>query len=199
MNFELWRHLFRARLFLLLRRPEPAAREYTAALALAPASTTAANGLAMHYAGEKRYAEAEELLRRSLAAKEEQPFIWYNLGYLYDQQGRHEEAVTAFTRATELGPKLDQAWYGLGHAHAAVGRHREAAEALEKAGALVPENPFVWYSLGMAYHHLGEAERVAGIAKHLNRFDRRMTRQLIRDSGRADLEHLIADYKPDFR
>lgn len=199
MTFETWRRLFRARLFLLLRRPQLAAQEYREALALDPASVTAANGLALRYAAEKRHAEAEDLFRRSLAAKTEQPYIWYNLGFLCDQQGRHEDAVAAFTRAVELGPKLDQAWYGLGHAHAALGRHQEAAAALEKAGALVPENGFVWYSLGMAYHHLGETERVTGIAKHLNRFDRRMTLQLIRDAGRSDLEHLIADYNPDFR
>jgi hypothetical protein len=74
-----------------------------------------------------------------------------------------------------------------------------ARRALEKAGALVPRNPFVWYSLGMAYHSLGDAERVTYVAEYLNRYDRRMTRQLIRDSGRSDLEHLVADYKPDFK
>lgn len=196
MNFDAWRRLARARFYLLLRRPERAVEAWRELLALDPGSAPALNGLGMWDAAEGRAGEAEALFRRSLAVKSAQPHTWYNLGFLLDKQGRHEEAVAAFNEATALAPKLDQAWYGLGHAHAALGRHAEAAAALEKAGALVPENGFVWYSMGMAYHHLGEAERVEGIARHLNRFDRRMTRQLIQDSGRGDLAHLIADYNP---
>lgn len=198
MNFDAWRHFLRARLFLLLRRPQRAVPEYRLALAAAPGFVAAANGLALVMAADQRYDEAEQLFLRSLEGKPAQPFVWYNLGFIRDKQGRFEEAVTALCEATRLAPRLDQAWYALGHAHAALGRHADAASALETAAALVPENGFVWYSLGMAYHMLGEAERVTGIVEHLNRYDRRMTRELIRDTGRGDLEHLIADYKPDF-
>ncbi|OGT90267.1 MAG: hypothetical protein A2514_13760 [Gammaproteobacteria bacterium RIFOXYD12_FULL_61_37] len=198
MNFTACRHRLRARLFTWLRRPGDAAEEYRQLLVSDPGSTIALNGLAFQAAARGESAEAERLFRQSLAAKPEQPAVWHNLGYMLDRQGRHEEAVTAFTEATRFAPKLDQAWYGLGHASAALGRHADAVTALEKAMALVPDNPHVLYSLGMAHHKLGDADKVTGIAEHLNRYDRRTTLQLIRDSGRTDLEHLIADYEPDF-
>ena len=198
MNFTACRHRLRARLFTWLRRPGDAAEEYRQLLASDPGSTIALNGLAFQASARGESDEAERLFRQSLSVKAAQPTVWHNLGYLLDRQGRHEEAVAAFTEATRFAPKLDQAWYGLGHAQAALGRHADAVTALERAVALVPDNPHVLYSLGMAHHKLGDADKVTGIAEHLNRYDRRATLQLVRDSGRSDLERLIADYQPDF-
>ena len=198
MNFDVWRHLLRARYFVWRRRGEEASAEYLAAMKLDPRSTTAINGLAFQHTAREQFAEAEQLFRQSLALKSKQPVIWYNLGFMCDKQGRHDDAVAAFREATRQAPKMDQAWYGLGHAHAAAGRHADAAAALEQAAKLVPQNPFVWYSLGMAYHCLGDRDKVTYVTEYLNRYDRRMTRQLIIESGRSDLEHLIADYEPDF-
>ncbi len=198
MSFDAWRHLLRARYFVWRRLSDEAVAEYRAAMKFAPRSTAAINGLAFQHAAREQFAEAEQLFRQSLALKAKQPVICYNLGFMCDKQGRHDDAVAAFDEATRQAPSMDQAWYGLGHAHAAAGRHAAAAAALEQAAKLVPQNPFVWYSLGMAYHCLGDAEKVTYVTEYLNRYDRRMTRQLIIDSGRGDLQHLVADYDPDF-
>ena len=198
MSFNVWRHLLRARYFVWRHRNDEAATEYRAVLKLVPNSRTAINGLAFQLAAHNRYPEAEQLFRQSLRDNAKQPLIWYNLGFVCDKQGRHDDAITAFNEAIRQAPKMDQAWYGLGHAHAAAGRHVDAAAALEKAATLVPQNPLVWYSLGMAYHSLGDAEKVTYVAEYLNRFDRRLTRQLVVESGRSDLEYLVADYQPDF-
>lgn len=198
MNFDAWRHLLRARYFLWRRRSDEAAAEYRAALRLDAHFSTAINGLAFLQAAQEHYAEAGQLFRQSLALKAKQPVIWYNLGFMCDKQGHHDDAVAAFSEAVQQAPKMDQAWYGLGHAHAAAGRHTDAAAALEQAAKLVPQNPYVWYSLGMAYHCLGDKDKVTYVTEYLNRYDRRMTRQLIIDSGRSDLEYLVADYQPDF-
>ena len=74
-----------------------------------------------------------------------------------------------------------------------MGRHEEAAQALEQAANLQPMNPHAWYALGMAHHTLGDAAKVKYVALHLVRFDPRMTRRLIQDSGATDLAYLVRD------
>jgi len=94
-----------------------------------------------------------------------------------------------------LKPKMDRAWYGLGLCLGSLGNHEEAANAMQRAAELQPMNGFAWYHLGMAHHALRRTDKVAEVAKHLNRFDRKLTRQLIHDTGRGDLQHLVADLK----
>ena len=54
-------------------------------------------------------------------------------------------------------------------------------------------NPHAWYQLGMAYHTLRNPEKVNEVVMHLLRFDPKMTRRLILDTGRSDLAHLVKD------
>ncbi|MGH9576167.1 MAG: tetratricopeptide repeat protein, partial [Terriglobales bacterium] len=117
----------------------------------------------------------------------------FNLGYTLDKRGRLEQAIAEFREATRMRPGLDRAWYGLGLAQAALGRHREAAAALHEAATLQPMNPHAWYALGMAHHALGEATKLKEVALHLVRFDPKMTRRLIQDSGATDLAYLVKD------
>jgi hypothetical protein len=44
-------------------------------------------------------------------------------------------------------------------------------------------NPHAWYNLGMAYYTLGDKDKVGEIIEHLNRFDPKMTRQLIHETS----------------
>src|SRR2546426_6536598 len=84
-----------------------------------------------------------------------------------------------------------RAWYGLGLAHAQLGQHQKAAEALEQAATLQPMNQHAWYQLGMALHTTGNTDRFEQVVMHLLRFDPKMTRRLIVDTGRSDLAHLV--------
>ena len=52
-------------------------------------------------------------------------------------------------------------------------------------------NPHAWYALGMAYHASGEPERLKEVARHLVRFDPKMARRLIQESGAKELEYLV--------
>ena len=45
--------------------------------------------------------------------------------------------------------------------------------------------------LGMALHATGNTERFEQVVMHLLRFDPKMTRRLIVDTGRSDLAHLV--------
>ncbi len=57
-------------------------------------------------------------------------------------------------------------------------------------------NPHAWYQLGMALHTTGNPERFEQVAVHLLRFDPKMARRLILDSGRSDLAHLVRGLEP---
>jgi seryl-tRNA synthetase len=67
---------------------------------------------------------------------------------------------------------------------------------LDEAVKADPKDPHAWYALGMAHHTLGEGEALREVARHLLRFDPKMARRLIQDTGASDLAPLVADLLP---
>jgi len=193
MNLDAWRHFLRARFFQLFRNPSAAVAAYREALAAAPGMAPAAHRLAWLLAGQGDDAGAEAALRQTVNASPGNAVAWFNLGYICDRQRKTDEAIAAFTEAVRLDPKLDRAWYGLGHCHTLNHHDNDAVPAFERAIQIDPMNWHAWIALGLCFHRLGEADKVRDVAMHLNRYQRRLARQLIRDTGRTDLEHLIAD------
>jgi tetratricopeptide (TPR) repeat protein len=196
MNLDFWRHYLRAVLSEKLRRYDAALADYRAALAIDPRSARAQHALAFLFARQQRWREAEPCFREALRLDPDNADLWFNLGFVCEKLDEPMKAIDAFRRAVERDRKLDRAWYGLGLRLAALGDHAEACKALREAADLQPMNGFAWYHLGMAYHALGNVDKVTEVAKHMNRFDRKLTRQLVLDSGREDLRKLVADMKP---
>jgi tetratricopeptide (TPR) repeat protein len=195
MNFDALRHYYRARLFQFLKQPRRAEEEYRRALEFNPDFAKAASARASLLAAQQRFSEAAPLLHAVVHRSPSNAAAWYNLGFVYDKLHDPAKAADAFRQAVELDPKLDRAWYGLGLALAGLEKHLEAAQALERAAQLEPMNGHIWYQLGMAWHAQHEADKVKGIVEHLDRFDRRMARQLVLDSGRTDLARIVSDLK----
>lgn len=193
MNFEKWRRYCRARAFEVVKQPERALEEYRAALVCDPAFVKALLSIAYIHATRRRHADAEGSYLAALRIRPRDADTWFNLGFVRDQMKQHASAIEAFKEAVQRNPMLDRAWYGMGLAHAALGDHRAAMEALDKAANMQPMGSPVWYQLGMACHHAHEPERVRQIIKHLNRFDPRMARRLILETGTTDLAHLVKD------
>jgi tetratricopeptide (TPR) repeat protein len=190
---EHWRYYLRGRVLEAFGAKDTAIAAYRGALGALPSFARAAARAAYLLASQQRYGEAEPLFRRALQAEPANAATHFNLGFALDKLGRHEEAVVALAEATRLRPGLDRAWYGLGMAQAALGRHAEAAAALHEAATLQPMNPHAWYALGMAHHALGNRDRIKEVAIHLVRFDPRMARRLIRESGTSELEYLVKE------
>jgi tetratricopeptide (TPR) repeat protein len=193
MNFEKYRHYYRARLFEALRKPEQALEAYVTALRHDRNFFRAAAAIAVIHVRARQYDQAELYFREALRIKPGNADIIFNLGFVHDQQGRREEAIARFAEAVRIKPILDRAWYGMGMAQATLGRHDEAAKALEEASRLQPMNSHAWYALGMAYHCLNNPERVKEIALYLHRISPLTCRQLIQETERGDLHYLVKD------
>ena len=190
---EHWQYYLRGRLLELFGLKPQAIAAYSEAMRIKPDFLRTTNRIAYLLASLGRFDDAEPYFKAVLRADPGNAVAHFNLGYTLDKRNQFEQAITAFRSATRLRPALDRAWYGLGLAHAALGQHQEAAAALEQAATLQPMNPHAWYQLGMALHVTGNKERFEQVVMHLLRFDPRMTRRLIVESGRADLAHLVRD------
>ncbi|WP_293604014.1 tetratricopeptide repeat protein, partial [Polaromonas sp. UBA4122] len=84
---------------------------------------------------------------------------WFNLGYLLQQAGRHEDAGPAFRSALERDPRMDRAWYGLALVLIHQRQFPEAVEALKKNTALQPMSPYGWYRLAQVRLALGQTDK----------------------------------------
>jgi len=193
MKPDAWRRYLRARFFQLVRKPAMAIAAYRDALAADPGMARAAHRLAWLLAARGDEAGAEAALRQTVEAQPGNAVAWFNLGYLCDRRDKTDEAIAAFGESVRLDPKLDRAWYGLGHCHARNRHDTEAVPAFERVIQIDPMNWHAWIALGQCFHRLGERDKVRDVATHLNRYQRRLARQLIRETGRSDLEHLVAD------
>jgi tetratricopeptide (TPR) repeat protein len=196
MNLDAWRHRLRARLYEFLRRPGKAIAEYRMSLDLDPASAQATRALAFLLASRGQYAEAERCFHAALRLEPERATTWFNLGFMLDKQQQPAKAIEAFQEAVRLNSKLDRAWYGLGHCHTSLHDDTAAVADFERVIQIEPMNWHAWVALGMCFHRLQQPDKVRDVAAHINRYQRRLARQLIRDTGRTDLEHLIADLEP---
>ncbi len=109
---------------------------------------------------------------------------WFNLAYVLQQKGRHDEACPAFENAVGHCPGMDQAWYGLGLVLIRQGRLHEARNALKQATTLQPMAPHGWYRLAHVDLALGAPEEALRVLEHLCQFEPKVGMQLKRDIER---------------
>ena len=129
--------------------------------------------------------EAVASLRQLTSAWPQQAAGWFNLGYVLQQAGRHDEAGPAFERAVALDPRLDRAWYGLAMVRIEQRRFEEAAEALQHNTTLQALGPYGWYRLAQVWLALGEPDKARKVIAHLRRFEPRVATQLERENAAA--------------
>ncbi|MBG6074942.1 tetratricopeptide repeat protein [Polaromonas sp. CG_9.11] len=106
---------------------------------------------------------------------------WFNLAYILQQKGRHDEACPAFENAVGHCPGMDQAWYGLGLVLIGQGKLHEARSALKQATTLQPMAPHGWYRLAHVELALGSPEDALRLLEHLRQFEPKVGAQLEQD------------------
>jgi len=94
---------------------------------------------------------ALDYFNKALAIAPNDPTLHNNLGHLYGDMGRSEDAMTEFKKAAELDPNhASNYYYNLGAILVNKGKMDEAAVALKKSTDLDPNSATAWYWYGMA-------------------------------------------------
>ncbi|HEY1540907.1 MAG TPA: tetratricopeptide repeat protein, partial [Xanthobacteraceae bacterium] len=146
----------------------PAAQQQGPQVALAPAATNP--GQLLLLAEQKRrhgfLADADELVRRAIAAEPGNAEAEHMLGIIAHQSGKLTEAIAHVRRASELGPGVALYFANLGEMCRLAGRTDEAIAAGRKALAIEPNHSGALSNVGIA---LFEQEKFEEALEHYER------------------------------
>lgn len=131
---------------------------------------------------EEAIASLQQLTRITGSGPQEAA-AWFNLGYVLQQAGRHDDAGPAFQKALALDPRMDRAWYGLALVLIHQRQFHDAVDALKKNTALQPMSPYGWYRLAQVRLALGQPEKALKVIERLRQFEPRVAAQLERENG----------------
>ena len=81
-----------------------------------------------------QYAAAITHLRKSISLNPNYGPGWQQLGFAYQRQGRHSDAIGAYERATRIEPNSRLAWQNLAIEYRALGRAADGARAQAHLG-----------------------------------------------------------------
>lgn len=98
------------------------------------------------------------LMEILLAAEPRNADVLYNLGMVYSDMGRTEDAIELLSRAVESDPENTNAFVALGVAYQRNGDLSEALESLRNAIALDPADSYAHRNLGGILASLGGLE-----------------------------------------
>lgn len=89
------------------KKPDQASAAYHKSLEIKPSHPKAAAKLALTLFDERKYDEAEVFITESLKTDPRNPYLYYNLGWVYEAQKKYKLAGDAFQKYVDLAPKDD--------------------------------------------------------------------------------------------
>ena len=95
-----------------------------------------------------KQAKQEQTYIEATRVSPQSPATWENLGNLYYQQKRYDEAIAAFKTALEVGDKDVNTWINLGNAYYYLGDYPAADGTYRQAIELEPQSSIAWIGLG---------------------------------------------------
>ena len=155
-----WRY-HRGRICFEAGRYEDAEQAFLKALELNSTLTDVHNFLGAVYNEMGRKSEAEQAFRLVLEdpAYPTPEKAYFNLGRLYDSQGRDEEGVDSLRRAVEINPKYYAAHFQLASLLDRMNKLEEAASEYEVAAPGFRTSGDYHYQLGFVYFRLGRKDQ----------------------------------------
>ncbi|HKW87611.1 MAG TPA: tetratricopeptide repeat protein [Candidatus Acidoferrales bacterium] len=112
------------------------------------------------YDSQKRYDEAEQMFRKSLAVEPHDPMVLNYYGYMLADRGlRLNEAVSMVRSAVASDPTNGAYLDSLGWAYFKQGKLADAQQYLEQAVAHSTGDPTILGHLGEVYARLGQSDR----------------------------------------
>ncbi|SRR6266498_2524909 len=153
-------------------RYDDAAAQFRRAVELAPENVRGYTNLGAINLLQGKFAQAEELLRKSLNI-EPNYRAYANLGALYFGQDRYPESAQMFERALQLNDRDARVWRNLGDAYYwASGKRQNAAAAYEHAAGLTatqrkinPGDPKLMTELALCQSMLGKSKQAIALIR----------------------------------
>jgi len=122
----------------------------------------------------KKFAKAEPQLKRALEIYSDYAEAWFNLGLLYHEQKRYEEARLAYEKAVEIDKMFVSPYIQLALLAGLKGQWQEVLEITDHALALDPiDYPIGYFYNAVANFNLNDVEASERSALKLQRMDGR--------------------------
>ena len=132
------------------QHPAEAEKEYQQALAIDPSSTDGNTALANLYMRERRFAEAEPVLRKLLAAHPNDAGVHFQLGRMLAIAGKNDQAITELEAGLKLDPADSKAQRDLADLYVNSGKYDQAQSIYSALLASYPNDSDLHYGYGRA-------------------------------------------------
>jgi len=152
------------------------------------------NSLGVVLVHQKRYDEAIVLLRGAASniLNRSPHLAWGNLGWAYNEVGKHREAVEALSQAVRHQPRFCLGYYRLGQAELALRDYERAEDALTRCLEITDD---ACKNLQDAWHLRGEARAQLGLRQDaIADFERCVELEADSPAGRACQSYLEATH-----
>jgi tetratricopeptide (TPR) repeat protein len=103
------------------------------------------------YLRQQKFELAEQICHQIVELKPEQPDTYYQLGSVQAQQGRYDDAINCWQRATYLDPNLRKAYYSQAEVFQTLGNDEEAIKCYSTALNLQADYSSA-YQLGVCFY-----------------------------------------------
>ncbi len=117
----------------VMRRKIPPALKKLKAPVVQKAENTVEHGVQL--IEKKEYGKAIQVFT-SLISQKENPEYYFNIGYIKTSQGKHPEAIDAFSKATRLDKLFAKAYEEMGRVYRLMGYFAKAEEAMHQAAEI---------------------------------------------------------------
>ncbi len=150
--------------YLRENNPTLALQEFQKAFAMDSCNPDVRVGLGRAYHLKGAYAEAEKQYLQALKLRPDDPLTENNLGALYLDMERLDDAARYFGQAAGnlTFPNAEVSYTGLGYAHFLKGEYLEAISAYKKALAQNIRYSQAHQRLGETYYAMGKTDRAIG-------------------------------------
>jgi arylsulfatase A-like enzyme/tetratricopeptide (TPR) repeat protein len=134
-------HTLLGEVYASRRQPAEALPHFEKAVEIQPKLTRNRLNLAGSLIEVERYDRAEALLKEIAAAHPRFPLVHFNLGLLYEEQGRLAEARAAYAAEVAAFPQQFKARFNLGKVLFALGDRAGSLEQMREVVSLAPKQP----------------------------------------------------------
>ena len=134
-------HTLLGEVYAAQMKPGEARPHFERAVEIQPKLTRNRLNLAGSLIEVKQYGRAEAMLRQIIADHPRFPFAQYNLGLLYEEQGRLEEARSAYAAEVSAHPTHFKARFNLGKILFQLGDRAGSLEQMREVVRLAPQQP----------------------------------------------------------